>query len=493
MWFAKITLLSMLVCCSGIHSAYATNTIDPSVLPFDPLPTEILRAQPRKTFARWHVEPISLDNKEPSIDSYSRNLMSPGGYNGQFAAVGGMARQRPLPREPIAASDWKVVDMMTEVQRAIGLGLDGFAFSIYQLPPKDGWQKLLDMLEATKRVDGNFRVMLYLDDASLNKAHPPAEQLADALASVASHPSLFRADDGRLVVTAGGAHLFGYDYYVDLIAAMNARGVPIYFVAFEHQWTELEDYASIASGYGRYGASNPTSAARYSTSPDIAHAEGKTYMGSMIPQLFRPMRGWYVEARNSETLRATWKVAIDSKPDWLLLMNWNDYAEGNQVSPATGTQWAFYDLCAFYNTWYKMGAKPKIKRDVIYYTHRIQSTMTMPDPTKQTQLIVPREDNPAGHRNLIELLAFLTKPATLEIAIGGKTLQKDVPAGITSFKVPLAKGTPSFRVLRDGETVAQVTSAFEIRDRIEYQDLLYRAGSSTRPAVDMVSNPPLLP
>ncbi len=488
----RILLLSVLILLHYLPNAVALNSIDPSLLPFDPLPKETLRAAPAKTFIRWHVAPISVDNAPPANDFYTRNFLSPDGYGGQYKDYGGFARQRPLPRDPISSSDWKIVDMQTDVERAIALGADGFAFSIYQIAPKDGWNKLLNMLEGAKRADPDFRVMLYLDCASLESAHPSPQALADAIASVASHPSVFRTDDGRLVITAGAPHILGYAYMSDVIAHLADDGISVFFMAYEHNWDDLHQFAAIADGYGRYGATNPVDAPKYASSVAKAHSENKLYMGSVMPQLFRPRRGWYTEAQNSEMLRATWKVAIDSQPDWLMLRNWNDFAEGNELSPATGTQWGFYDVSAYYNTWYKTGVQPQIKRDVLYYFHRIQATTTLPDPTKQPKLMVPTDANPEGTRDNIELLAFLTKAGTLKINIDGKVLPKPTGPGIISFKVPLANGIPSFSIWRFGKVIAQVKSAFEIRGKIEYQDLLYRAGSSTRPPVDMVANPPLL-
>ena len=473
-------------------NAYAEIAIDSSLIPFDPLTNKKMREAPRKTFIRWHVAPISVDNAPPANDFYTRNMISPDGYGGQYKDYGGFARHRPLPRDPIPSSDWKIIDMKTDVERAIGLGADGFAFSIYQIAPKDGWNKLLNMLEGAKRADPDFRVMLYLDCSSLNNAHPSPEEMAAAIASVASHPSIFRADDGRLVITAGAPHILGYAYMADLLSALAKRGISVFFVAYEHNWADLHRFAAIADGYGLYGATNPVDAPSYASNVAKAHGEDKLYMGSVMPQLFRPRRGWYTEAQNSELLRTTWQVAIDSKPDWVMLRNWNDFAEGNELSPATGTQWAFYDLCAYYNTWYKTSVQPQIKRDVLYYFHRIQATTTLPDPTKQPKLMVPTDANPEGTRDNIELLAFLTKAGTLKINIDGKVLPKPTGPGIISFKVPLANGIPSFSLWRFGKVIAQVKSAFEIRDKIEYQDLLYRAGSSTRPPVDMVANPPLL-
>lgn len=484
-FFCHILLLFL-----WISSAAADATIPKSLLPFDPLPVEEMRAFPRKIFARWHVHPISVDNADPANDFYTQNFLSPDGYGGQYSAFGGFARERPLPRPPITADDWQIVDKKTEVARAIALGLDGFAFSVYQLAPKPGWQKLLDMLDAAQQVDPGFKVMLTLDFASLAGSKPKPAELADAIASVAPHPSLFRTDDGRLVVTGMAANSFGADYSSKLVEALADRGISTYFVAIEHGWQQLHSQATVADGYGRYGAITPDDVSLYQSDVAKAHARGKSFIGVVTPQVFRPRAGYYAEARNSELFRATWKLAIDTKPDWVLLKNWNDYAEGNDISPSTGVQWSFYDLSAYYNTWYKTGHPPEIKRDVLYYFHRIQPTTAT--PLKQTALIKPTTVEPPEVTDNIELLAFLTKAGRLVIILGKTRYQLYVPAGISSFKVPLGNGVPKFQLWRSKELLAEVRSAFKVRDRIDYQDLLYRGGSSTRPVVDMVANPPTI-
>ena len=61
--------------------------------------------------------------------------------------------------------------------------------------------------------------------------------------------------------------------------------------------------------------------------------------------------------------------------------------------------------------------------------------------------------------------------------------ERDVPAGLSSVRAPLAEGTPVFELLRNGSTVAAVRSGFAVNNRIVYQDMLYRSGASTRALV----------
>lgn len=149
------------------------------------------------------------------------------------------------------------------------------------------------------------------------------------------------------------------------------------------------------------------------------------------------------------------------------------------MSPSSKTQNAFFDLSGYYTTWLKMGAQPKIVRDALYYAHRAHSmdpTVAPPDLGKQTSAFTVVGGTPQA--NEIELVGLLTAPGTLQITIGGKTSTKDVGAGIQSFRIPLAEGTPKFELVRNGAVVAIVTSTTTIANTITYQDPLYHAGTS---------------
>ena len=42
------------------------------------------------------------------------------------------------------------------------------------------------------------------------------------------------------------------------------------------------------------------------------------------------------------------------------IITWNDHSEGTNLRPNTGSQYAFYDIAAYYIAWYKTGVKPAI-------------------------------------------------------------------------------------------------------------------------------------
>jgi hypothetical protein len=139
------------------------------------------------------------------------------------------------------------------------------------------------------------------------------------------------------------------------------------------------------------------------------------------------------------------------------LVTWSDFSESSEVEPYTDATLAtdigtgFYDLDAYYASWFLTGQAPLITHDVLYYFYRREPAgAAAPAQAQPTTVVLagggPAEDN-------IELLAFLTTPGTLEISIGTQTSKKDVPAGLSSFTVPLVAGTPQFALSRGGTEV----------------------------------------
>lgn len=456
--------------------------------PFNPPSVEAERQSPRKVFAHWHVFPISYDNAPAGSDHWSETRMKPEGEKGKYAAGGGMTRERPLPRPVISGSDWEVQDMETEVRRASAIGLDGFMFNIVNPNNPKLFQMLPQMLEAAQRVDPSFKVALMID--GVTNRDRSVDDVADGILRVASHPSVFRTSDGRLVLSSFAAERKPVEWWKQLFAKLAASGVKVYFVpVFMGYKDEVAAFAPISEGLSDWGRRNVNGADVTLGAAAQAHGLGKIWMAPVASQSSRPKSLKYWEAGGSQSYRENWQLAIDDGADWAQIITWNDYGEATEIAPSTGTQYATYDLSAYYIAWFKTGKQPPITRDVLYYYHRIMPTTAQGDPSLQSAPFEIQGGQPA--QNSIELLAFLTAPGTLEIDIGGKTYQQRAPAGITSFKAPLAAGRPQFRLVRDGSTVIDFESAFDIRDKVEFQDFLYRAGSSSRPPVEMIANPPI--
>jgi hypothetical protein len=86
----------------------------------------------------------------------------------------------------------------------------------------------------------------------------------------------------------------------------------------------------------------------------------------------------------------------------------------------------------------------------------------------------------APPRDQVELLTFLTAPATVTARVGTAPHVYRAPLGVHAQDLPLAPGRTEAVVRRAGETVSAVTTRFPVRHTVTVQDLQYYAVSSRR-------------
>jgi hypothetical protein len=119
---------------------------------------------------------------------------------------------------------------------------------------------------------------------------------------------------------------------------------------------------------------------------------------------------------------------------------------------------------------------------VLYFFYRREPTNAASPAQSAPNKIVngSPEDN-------IELLAFLTAPGELKINIGGQTFTQNAPAGITSFKVHTAPGTPIFSLSRSGAAVFSFPGPIQIYGQGGLPsgviDMTYWSGSASQHGV----------
>jgi len=463
---------------SALHAA--TTAVLPQ-WPFYQPQLSVLRRSQRKVFAHYFTQfPISIDNADPARDYYAVEYLTPSGEHGKHLAYGGYLRERPLPRPVRPEPNWKDLDMETEVRRAAAIGLDGFTVDILS-DHGYHWDAVNRLMQAAERVDPGFKIIPMLDMTAEieDKTGKPAEgRAADVVRALSRYSSAYRLPDGRLVVSAFRAEIESPDWWRRWLAGLKAEGIDIAFVPLFLDWKKYApSFAPISFGLSDWGWRSVKPQAAWRTSAAEAHKYCPVWMMPVAPQDMRPYGCTYWDAHNSEQFRVMWDNAIRGQADWVQIITWNDYSENTEIAPSSGTQNGFYDLAAYYIAWFKTGRPPKITHDTLYYFCRNQSASASPDPNKQPTPFAPAAgtDPPS---NDIELIAFLTRPGTLEIAIGRDVRRLNAPAGLTSFRVPLVSGRPVFRLVRGTSQVLRLDCDFDIDDHIIYQDLLYRSGST---------------
>src|SRR6202789_1682798 len=440
------TLIAAISQCPDAVAASAagrdTNKID-ACLAFTMPDPAALFASPKKVFAHYFYPfPLQVDDKPASQDYYNRNYLNPNGESGKWAAKGGFLRQRPLPVGAAAGANYQLLNMEQEVRMAIARGITGFTIDVMGV--RDATfadSNLHRLLSAAHAVDPRFKIVVMPDLSALKS---DADAVTQIIASVASSPSAYRLDDGRLVVTAFNASQNPPEWWASIFAQLKSQGINVSFVPTFLGWGgQAKAFAAISDGFGDWGTATAGVSARMKGDPAIAHGSyGKIFMMSVDPQQYRPKDSIYWEAGNSATFRNAWMSAIDGAADWVQIVTWSDSSESSEIEPATdatlrrdiGT--GFYDLNAFYATWFLLGKQPPITHDVLYYFYRREPT----DAAAPAQSMPNKIVNGSPEDN-IELLAFLTSPGELKITIDGHASTLSAPAGMTSFKVHTAPGT----------------------------------------------------
>ncbi|MCY0928603.1 endo-1,3-alpha-glucanase family glycosylhydrolase [Streptomyces sp. H27-H1] len=449
-------------------------------LPFDMPQPAALRsgaAGKKLVFAHYFTPyPLSLDNVNADADYYTRNYLKPEGESGKHARYGGLLRDRPLPVQP-KSGDWELANLRQEVRTARAAGIDGFTLDLLSLSGKNRERSNL-LLEAASSVDPGFKIMLMPDMTSLNTDDPGV--LADALAELGKAPAAHRLPDGRLVVSPFKAEEKSAAWWSRVIDILKSRhGVRTAFVPlFLDSGAHSGEFESISYGYSEWGSRSYVG--QESSTRDVrrAHAAGKIWMQPVSVQDARPNQGIYDEAGNTATLRATWNRAIEDGADWVQLTTWNDYSEGSQFAPSLHNGHAYLDLSSYYLTRFKTGGWPKIVRDTLYLSSRTQFAAA--DPSGGQSLVMSLRKGSAAARDAVEVLSFLTAPASIRTAVGAAGEDHEAPAGLHSELLPLGAGARSAAVVRGGEAGARVELRYPVDRTVEVQDLQYHAATSGR-------------
>jgi hypothetical protein len=487
-------LASVLTACTSEESVQPTTdqgpascgTSDPAAnsefLPFDQPSESTLKDSPKKVFAHYFSPyPLSLDNEDPSDDTYETAFLDPAGESGKHRAYGGFLRERPLPRPVSSSPDWELDDMKTEVSRADAAGLDGFTLDILDL---DGvhWSRVERMVQAAQEVSPGFKLVLVPDGASESVTASP-EQLADNIAGIADSTALDRLADGRLVIAPVAPENQGapwWSTFVDLMESVHQIRVALVPTFVESYEDHVAAFAPFSYGLSRWGWWTPgtNSIANMGALSRDAHSRGKIFMDAVTLQSTRPYAQMYWEAQNTENLRASWAGAIANDANWVQIVTWNDYSENSQISPSTHIGWTPLDLTSYYLTWFKCGSAPTIKRDTVYLSHRVQAADLKPTAQKSLmELVSP----PERARDSVEVLTFLTEAAEVEVNVGSEVRRYEAPAGVHAELFALEPGDVSARVDRGGDVTAEVESPFPVVTSRATQDLNYYFSSSRRP------------
>ncbi len=450
--FAKKSLRSMLLLASVLTPAAGALAGTDPCLPFDMPSADTVLNSPKKVFAHYFYPlPLSIDDLVSTKDYYAVNYLNPHGENNKFVTQGGLLRARPQPVTPQSASNWQILNMEHEIRLAVARGVNGFAFDIMSTADAAAGGKLQLMLQAAQAVDSRFKIVLMPDMTGLG-ANTGA--VASIVKAVYSNPALYHLPDGRLMLAPFSSESVSPSAWSSMLSQLRSQGYNIAFVPTfgSLQPAYVSSYAGISAGLGNFG--NPGTPDQLSwtlgNAARVRASSAPMFFDGLTPQTYKPQSFKYNEAYNSLAYRNGWLGAIQSKADMVQVVTWNDFGESTHIEPAmsatgdSGT--GFYNLTGYYATWWRTGVQPAITHDVLYYFYRKESyRASAPMQSQPTTLNFAQTP-----QDQIEVLAFLTAPATVVISAGGVTTAKTFGAGMNSLLAPLAAGTPRISVVRNG-------------------------------------------
>jgi hypothetical protein len=453
------------------------------VWPFERAGAAALEKSERKVFLHYFTPfPLSFDNKPVGDDYYRRQYLERAGESGKFAAVGGYLRERPLSAGALPGPHWQAVNAAIDVLRAEKLGADGFGVDLQQLESGRYWDNATALLGAAAASRTGFKILIEPDSDILKAVS--AEQLVKSMVVLGQHPSAFRLAEGRLLLAPFAPEQRPVAFWQAALDGLDKAGVASALLpVFNDLRAHAQAFAPICYGMSEWGNRDPDSVDGDAAIEVWRQLGGKRaiWMEAIAPQDVRPKSSIFWESRNTELFRRCWMKAIREQARYAHLITWNDYSEATEIAPSSGTQFLFYDLSAYFISWFKLGRPPRILRDTIYYSHRRQLFEPGHPPRPDDKPLRLLGRGPVQNR--VELVALLTRPATLEIRQGDTVQRSEAGAGLAVLQAPARLGRPMLRIVRDGKAVVEKASDWGIADYPPAEDPLYVGGSSNRPFV----------
>lgn len=475
--------------------------IDGYMLPFDRPTRSVLTASPRKVFAHWHEFPFRYYGS----DGYAAAL-NPAGFGSAYFSSGSAIRNKPVQLPQYASGNYVTTDAQAEqdlssdVTLAAEIGIDAFLLNCWYGPEDFRWQaQMIAMFDAADEYSSQnaagFFVVPNIDSTIFaarlqqNANDPVAvpETVADNFATLKGRASFMKTGT-KYVIGAFGVEALPLNWYKRFLDRLHkAHNMDVYFTGVFVDPTKRQTYAPILQLYSRWTIDPYSQVASEAADKSWANNQGIGFMSDVSQSYDRPVSFVTSETGGFQTEIQTWTRAITDGAQAVQIITWNDHLEGTNLRPNTSSQYAFYDIAAYYIAWYKTGVKPAIARDVLYYSHRMHPTTAPRDATKQPTAYTSKNGFPLEDK--VYLVGFLAQGGTLEILSGGKLYQHTAGPGVQTMSAPLAANDrPQFMLVRNGLTTVNLLSAFNTRPKEIWQDMLYRAGSSTRSAVANVQN-----
>lgn len=374
-----------------------------------------------------------------------------------------------------------------EIELAQRSGIDGFALNCgaWLIDPKSDKldsscyvESATRIYQAAQELNTGFRLFLSPDLATLKSG--PAN-IEDMVKRFAHHPAQFR-HQGKIVLSSYSGTP---EFFAPILQQIKNDGLDVFFVPglggkpYSANWSPRK-IRSLLHGQEQldgvfFFGPDMTAAEYLRTNAALCRTAaefGKLYMAGISPAYNSPNLRDFYGMRGYE---AKWRGVIQDGAPWVEIVTWNDYNEDSHLmpyrwdaKPLGGRQYfshdeAYLDATLYYATWFKTGNRPEIVQDKLYAVYRNRpkdltaawnaKTQTWEDLTKTGKAIDQIHDDVEDQ---VYVTAFLTKPATLQVSLGGKDQRMDMPAGVSHMAVPMSPGVPRFQLTRGRKKVIEI-------------------------------------
>lgn len=358
-----------------------------------------------------------------------------------------------------------------EIREAQAAGIDGFALNCGSWHNEPHYpRRVAQLYQAAAELDSGFRLFFSVDLDNV-------DFILDMIRTYARHPAQFLQRD-RVVVSTFAAP--GVPWKAKVLDPLRAEGVDVFFIPFfypesvaelpsYHDMVQLHaKWADVVDGLFYFGGPGLPAqlAASNAAATKALHEVGKISMASYTPSYWghkQPGRRYY-EMAGGEGTELQWKSIIETQPEWVEIVTWNDFGEASYVCPIKDFSKAlsfleppprhchagYLELSRHFIEWYKTGQEPAIDREGLFFFYR-----THPKDAGV------EGDKPVDLRNgVIEDVLYVTTltnaAAELRVTTGG-TAAEPVPVapGLRHHRFPFKPGPQRFELWRGGEAVVR--------------------------------------
>ncbi len=388
-----------------------------------------------------------------------------------------------------------------DIQDAQAAGLDGFALDVAAWSGSDAWyyQARTELLfQAAETLGTGFKLFFSVEMTNTN-------DIVTMIGSYVNRSNYFHYQSNAVVSTYGQNSV---NWSNGVFAPLKQQGINVFFVPYfypepiSHAMDYaaasglLTEYSNILNGLFYFAAGTPQTITNVNTAYGQACKDaGKVFMAGYSPSYWgcNQVNRGYIESQGGEGTVTEWMNIIQTQPDWVEIVTWNDWSESTYSSPVPDpgvyfsgvvshrryTHAGYLELSRRFINWYKTGQAPVINQDALFYFYRTHSTNAVASNTNDLPVTVFKGDV----QDVIYSTVFLTAPANLEVSSGGQVTTNSLPAGMSHVRTSFTPGPQILTVRRNGTKVLSVQGP-DILSTIQVYDYFPASGftySATAP------------